>query len=125
MTVVESALNNGLTNYEMRFGGNGGENQSYTPLERIKRAIEVVVRARLEDLRARGHLLKYYIALKMLFHKAADVLIITDPPITFNNGESFPLLPGQDVTAQLEMAYLNLLNKIDAFQRVRASYCYL
>ena len=119
MTQVQSALNRAITNYEMRFGG-GDANQQKTRLERIKRAIDVVARATLERLRREGRSLKYYIALKLTFHKASDVLTVTDPPITFTNGEAFVLLPGQDIEAQLEMAFTNLLKKIDDFQRVRA-----
>ena len=78
MTQVQSALNRAITNYEMRFGG-GDANQQKTRLERIKRAIDVVARATLERLRREGRSLKYYIALKLTFHKASDVLTVTDP----------------------------------------------
>ena len=76
------------------------------------------VRVLLLRLRDEGASAKYYIALKLLFHKSADVGVITDPPVTISNGEVLVLSPAHSIEAQLEAAIFNIMTRIDNYEEV-------
>ena len=111
---IESAINRGFVNYEMRFG-EGGRADMY---ERIQRAVMIQVRELIQRLRDQGASRKFSVALQLRFHKASDEGAITDPPISLHNGEQFIISPAQNVNMQLQAIVHNLLALIDNFQEV-------
>ena len=74
-------------------------------------AAAVVGTDRLEKLQQEGKSVKYFLSLHCNFYKTTAHYVITDPPVVFNSG-ACTLLPTSDIQSQIEIIYINLLNKV-------------
>ena len=82
MVQIDSAIEVGISDYEMVFN----ENKPRNLLDRVRRAIMEEAAAVLCDLRNSGVSQRYSIALKLRFRQASDPTRFTDRPITITNG---------------------------------------
>ena len=69
---------------------------------------------RLEKLQQEGKSLKYFVSLHCNFYKTTDPDVVTSPPVVFNSG-ACTMLPVSNIQTQLEIIYVNLLNKVNLF----------
>ena len=106
---IESALHRTIVAFRQTFIPT-----STNLLHRLKSSLTKKVNAALKTLDDMSR--KYFISLKVVFFKATNPGIITDPPPVFNT-EPFILLPATDLNEQLEVAYTNLMQQIDSYEK--------
>ena len=103
--MVDNALANNVTIYRKTF-----TNENYI-LDELSKSVQEVA----EFLKSIHKTVKYYISLKVNFCKSTDPTNITDHSVVFNS-ESFTNLEGDELVANSEISYNQILKQIDTYE---------
>ena len=108
LVVVKSAFGGKVATYRLGF-----DNSPDDLLYRLQEVLNNQVFNLLEDI-SNTDSWKYYISLKMIFHKSSSIGELTDPPVVLNS-EPLLLQPTTNVKTQLETVHQNLTHQISEF----------
>ena len=84
-------------------------------MENLKTAVQDAITILQKEVAVRFGM-KWYIALKLIFRKAVDQHVVTDPPVVLNTTPKMGLI-GDDYVHDLNEMFQDVMNQIDKFER--------
>ena len=111
VVLVESALQNAASVYRKHFNQEDCQNL----LENLKTSLTELKDIFVNKILVQTQALKWYVTLKLNFHKANDPAVITEPPVVFRT-EVFISVNVEDIDAKFHAVYNELTQKIHAYQ---------
>ena len=111
VVLVESALQNAASVYRKHFNQEDCQNL----LENLKTSLTELKDIFVNKILVQTQALKWYVTLKLNFHKANDPAVITEPPVVFRT-EVFISVNVEDIDAKFHAVYNELTQKIHTYQ---------
>ena len=110
VVLVESALQNTASVYWKRFNQEDRRNL----LENLKTNLTELKDIAVNRVLVETQALKWYVTLKLTFHKANDPAVITEPSVVFRT-EVFTSVNVEDIDAMFHAVYNELTQKIHGY----------
>ena len=111
VVLVESALQNAASVYRKHFNQEDCQNL----LENLKTNLTELKDIFVNKILVQTQALKWYVTLKLNFHKANDPAVITEPPVVFRT-EVLISVNVEDIDAMFHAVYNELTQKIHDYQ---------